>query len=315
MVELASNAFCSVGDVKRYAQFDTAGTGSNDAFFAAMINAFSAHAERVCGRAFEYSSRTEFHDGAEGAFGQLPRRELFLKAPPVDAGASFAVYDDPDLAFGASTLLTKDSDYVVNTALGLVTRLAGANFTAGTQSVKVVYTGGLVRARAVSPAAPALSLSAGALTGIYQWALTHEQGGRESLLGAVAEDDLDSEQGSLTFTDPGPGVTVHVYRNKAGGSVFYRVTSVAGVTLNASLNVADNTPDLDLGEQAPEEGPAEVPGDLKEACAAQVVEWTNRRARPGVSMFTGTGTGQVVYPRREDALLPWVNEVLRAYRR
>jgi hypothetical protein len=68
------------------------------------------------------------------------QRKLFLSVTPVTAITS--LYDDPLRVYGASTLLTANTHYVLEHAeLGIVT-LDQWSFTGGVNSVKVTYNGG-----------------------------------------------------------------------------------------------------------------------------------------------------------------------------
>ena len=84
-------------------------------------------------RTWEKGARTEYYNARAG------QDRIFLKNRPVDSALSFALYDDPDWQWPASTLIPA-ADYRVDYEKGIV--YYGAWFSEGKQSVKVIYTAG-----------------------------------------------------------------------------------------------------------------------------------------------------------------------------
>jgi hypothetical protein len=70
---------------------------------------------------------------------------FYVKNPPIDTGAAYTLYDDPQRAFGASTLIAS-TDSVVEADSGRVELANGESFLPGLQSTKFSYTGGFLTA-------------------------------------------------------------------------------------------------------------------------------------------------------------------------
>jgi hypothetical protein len=76
-------------------------------------------------------SHTEYHDGHGGTM-------LYLKNPPV---ASLSLYLDYSRAWAAGSLLTENTDFVLDEEMGKID-LITTGFPSGPKTTKAVYTGG-----------------------------------------------------------------------------------------------------------------------------------------------------------------------------
>lgn len=344
-MSLDANALCSLVDAKRYAdQLDD--SGASDAFYEQLINGFSTAAAKYCGREWPTVERIEYFDaGIHGGPGGGTNR-LFLRGFPVDLTATFKVYNDPTYSFAEDTLLTRNSDYVVNAALGVVAKLSpaifevgfvnspvwgndrfqaelqGAFFTPGRQVVKVQYTGGLLTARPGPPGMPSVEAGVGAgLLGQYRYAITTvvEATGIESVATDAVQIVANETDLVLTWSNPGAGKRTRIYRTRADATTLYLLTAVAGFGTPglATQSFSDATPDdqLTTGTRPPDAGPVTIPEDLRTACMAQVTHWFSQRNKPGVFDYQSTGEGRVVFERIRQPFLPFVTTILDHYRR
>lgn len=76
--------------------------------------------------------------------------EIYLRQWPVIAVTS--VHEDTNREYGATTLLTEGTDYIVDAAPGRLIRVSGASKTSwstGFEAIKVVYSGGYATQAAV----------------------------------------------------------------------------------------------------------------------------------------------------------------------
>lgn len=125
-------AFLTVAELKRglgLNAFDV----SQDAYLEELINASCQLVEEHIKRfILQRAAVVEQYDG-EG----LPHLQL-NHAPAVVA----SVYDDSERAFTAATLLVAGTDYLVNSAEGLIEALDHGYFYDGRKNVKVTYAAG-----------------------------------------------------------------------------------------------------------------------------------------------------------------------------
>src|SRR3990167_352620 len=107
---------------------------SQDAEIGRLITVVSEYLTRYCRRTFDLNATlVEYHSGTSG------QATLLLDRPPINSIAS--IYDDPERAYGASTLIAA-ADYVIEDAVAGLVRLDGASFQEGLRNVKVTYSGG-----------------------------------------------------------------------------------------------------------------------------------------------------------------------------
>lgn len=164
---LVSHALCGLEDARQHYAADT--SSQHDDYLTQAINAFSTAAEEMCGRHFEITERTEYFDAGIPGGPKGPTAQIALSAFPISLTATLTIYDDNRRQFASSSLLTVNTDYVVNYDLGTITRISTRyfdagfdltgggwgrgrfqaeldppHFTPGVQSIKVTYTGGLV---------------------------------------------------------------------------------------------------------------------------------------------------------------------------
>jgi len=109
-----------------------------------LIEAASAAIENYCDRKFKTEEGTEYYDGGKAEV-------LVLRRYPVDRSADFTIYDDLSVPrdYAAGDALDTD-DYTIDYDGGMVFR-EGGTFSAGTESIKVVYTAGIGAATANLP--------------------------------------------------------------------------------------------------------------------------------------------------------------------
>src|SRR3990167_2265935 len=105
-----------------------------DAEITRLITVVSEYLTRYCRRTFDQNATlVEYHSGTSG------QTTLRLDRPPINSIAS--IYDDPERAYGASTLVAA-TDYVIEDAAAGLVRLDWVSFQAGLNNVKVTYSGG-----------------------------------------------------------------------------------------------------------------------------------------------------------------------------
>ena len=331
-IVLVPQALCSVEDVKQQLG-DAEMSSANDVIIAMLINGFALGAEGYCNRPFEIKSRTDYFDTTLAGGPGGPSRMLQLPAYPLTT-ATVAVYDDPAQLFGADSLLEEGVDYVVDRVAGMVTKTgalvyeAGAllslgnarpYFAGGPHSVKVVSTGGLVVPRPAGPAVPTTVASGTGLSGQYRHVVTTvDANGVESCASVASVALTLVDQGAaVTFANPGVGASTRIYRTNETGidAKFYYSGQVAGDAGGAQTytdTVADDA--LDLDRQPPAAGPLTVDDGLRTAAMMQVIDWFNRRKRPGEAQVVATGQGNVVYAHRDkNPYLPMVQSILDGF--
>lgn len=105
-----------------------------DAEITRLIAVVSEYLTRYCRRTFDMDAAlVEYHSTRSG------QTMLLLDRPPINSIAS--IYDDPDRAYGAATLVAA-TDYVVEDAAAGLVRLDGVSFQGGFNNVNVTYSGG-----------------------------------------------------------------------------------------------------------------------------------------------------------------------------
>jgi len=124
-------ALTTLARLKSHLQLVSTDT-TKDVLFAETIERISAQIRDTAHRNFDQATLTEYHDG-DGSQINLVLREF-----PVASVTT--LHDDPDRAYGASTLIAA-ADYVVDLTAGIIT-LDGLVFAKGLQNIKVVYVGG-----------------------------------------------------------------------------------------------------------------------------------------------------------------------------
>jgi len=143
--------------------------GKHDEELKRLVVTVQAFLENACNRSFDANAAlVEYHSTAAG------QTVLFLDRPPIASIAS--IYDDPDRAYGAATLIAA-TDYVLADAAAGIVRLDGVSFQQGINNVKVTYSGG--------------NFSAGDLDVLEQYAIEliwlARMKGDENLLGLSAK--------------------------------------------------------------------------------------------------------------------------------
>lgn len=96
-----------------------------------LINQASAWFNRTVGYPVKARTVTEYQDGDAGVV-------MYLRVIPC---ASVLLYCDSTRQFGSDTLLTQDTDYVLEEETGRIILISGS-FPPGPGTVKAVYTGG-----------------------------------------------------------------------------------------------------------------------------------------------------------------------------
>lgn len=339
-VSLVGHALCSISDVKL--RLPSEQSDQTDALLARLINSFSTQAEQYTSRQFEIKSRTITPDGLTGGGQQLS--DLLLPAYPILEDPAPQVWEDELRTFGATSLLTENSDYVVVYENGIIRRIANtilaehqpsfsyfgsgldrprgfaadASWDYGRKTIKITWTGGIVTPRTAAPATPSVATNgAGSLNGSYRYAYSViDSDGNESVVSTEIAATASNNTLRLTYTDPGAGSTVRIYRTQEGYSVLYHLTDIAG---GAGTTYDDNVSDgsLDTGVVPYGSGPRVVPDDLLEACAMQVVDWAGRSQEPGIVRISQSGSGVMggtATFRDRGTFIPYVQMVLDSYR-
>jgi hypothetical protein len=171
---LASNALCTVEEVKQYLKKSR--DGSNP-LIEMTINAVSDFIEEYCNRIFAAAAYTEYHNGR--GLDYIPVRN-----PPINSVTS--IHDDPDRDYTAAYLVDSD-DYVID-ASEMFIQADGITFSKGWKNIKIVYNGGY--------AAIPENLKYCAVAMAVLW---YKQADRDQL-GIYAKSNPDG--GSLTFSRP-----------------------------------------------------------------------------------------------------------------
>jgi hypothetical protein len=110
-----------------------AGT-QHDGELARLILAVDTFVALYCRRVFEEGvGIVEYHSARAG------QTRLLLDRPPLTSIAS--IYDDPERAYGASTLVAATDYVIADAGIGLVV-FDGVSLQAGIRNMKVTYTGG-----------------------------------------------------------------------------------------------------------------------------------------------------------------------------
>ena len=121
----------TLANVKAYRDITDAGQDTELARLITVVDAFVA---TYCRRTFELDAAlVEYHSGATG------QARLLLHRPPINSIAS--LYDDPERAYGAATLIASTDYVVLDANMGLVA-LDGVTFQDGLRNIKVTYSGG-----------------------------------------------------------------------------------------------------------------------------------------------------------------------------
>lgn len=341
-VALVDHALCSLSDIKLRMPSET--SDQSDSLISNLINSFSTFAENRCGRKFLSTSRTEYFGGF-GASG-TPLTEIQLQAYPVDTSVSVTVYEDPQRAFGAETLLTENTNYIIDYVAGVVRRIPlaqlvpfydpalpynwglGRNYPRGSmndvywaygdRTVKITWTGGLVTKRSSAPATgSAASNGTGVLDGSFRYChAVIDSNSYESVASVEVPLTVTDKTVRYSFAAPGASYTVRIYRSESNDNILYHVADVAGTATYYDDNIADGS--LNKSITPFSAGPRVVPDDLREACATQVVDWFVRRDMPGIvrvsSQAAGVSGGAATYLTRDKVpLLPYVAQVLDSY--
>lgn len=341
-VALVDHALCSISDVKLRMPSET--SDQSDSLIANLINSFSTFAENRCQRKFLVTSRTEYF-GGYGSSG-TPLTEIQLPAYPIDTSATIYVYEDTNRTFAASSLLTENTNYVVDYASGVVRRMPlqqlvpygdpygvywlgntrtyprGAMndcyWAYGDRTVKIIWTGGLVTKRTAAPATgSAASNGSGALDGSFRYAhATIDSNGYESVASVEVPISVADKTIRYSFSAPGAGNTTRIYRSETNENILYHVADVAGTATFYDDNIADGSLNRSIVPYGA--GPRVVPEDLREACATQVMDWFQRRDMPGIVRVSqqagGVSGGAATFLTRDKVpLLPYVAQVLDTY--
>ena len=124
----ASTDLCTRDSVKTY--LGLSGSTYDDTIDA-LIDAASEAIEAMCGRQFNETTYTEYHDGGGND-------RLVLKHRPVSSVTG--LWDDLDRDFADASKLDSD-DYFLDGDAGMAV-LLDATFACGTRNVKVVYVAG-----------------------------------------------------------------------------------------------------------------------------------------------------------------------------
>lgn len=339
-VSLVGHALCSISDVKL--RLPQEQSDQTDALIARLINSFSTQAENYTSRKFEITSRTITPDGLTGGGQQIS--DLVLPAYPIATSPAPQVWEDSERSFGATTLLTENTDYVVDYTNGVIRRISstilaehGSSFQYfgarldrprgfateslwdfGRQTIKVTWTGGVVTPRTAAPATPSVAANgAGDLDGSYRYGYSViDSDGNESVVSTEVAVTASSNTMRVTYTDPGAGSTVRLYRSQEGYSTLYHLTDVAGGSgTTYDDNIADGS--LDTAVVPYGAGPRVVPDDLLEACAMQVTDWLGRSQEPGIVRISQSGAGAMggtATFRDRGTFIPYVQMVLDSYR-
>ena len=121
-------------NVKRFMKKSTAET-EDDALLNAFLLQATSRIEQFLNRNIRYRSySSELIDGSG-------TNTLFLKNPPIDTGATLAIYEDSNREFGAATEVSSD-DYAVHAGSGYVKKDGGLLWTTGNLNHKATYSGG-----------------------------------------------------------------------------------------------------------------------------------------------------------------------------
>lgn len=314
---LSPNALCSIDDVKSYLIESIQGE-KNDKLIAMSINGLSQAVERITGRKLVKAERTEFFSSDDSVMIVSYK----VEAPPIQQG-SVHLYIDPNRVFGPETEKELGKSFFVDYEEGII-RLAAPNlweagwsdplspfyqravrlggFPRTKNSVKIVYTGGLVVPRPGAPPKPTYSvLPSGSLTGRYYYTfsvLENSTNIESASTWPRLQLDLNSNKVQFVLADPGAGKSIIVYRTMANQWDAMVVSVLAGGS--GPIVFTDDTQDssLTLGAGPFSEGPLEVPEDLRLAVAQQIADWISRGGAVTVINVDGpSGIGS----RRYDA--------------
>lgn len=342
-VSLVGHALCSISDVKL--RMPAEQSDQTDALIARLINSFSTQAEQYTGRQFEIKSRTIFPDGMTN--GGQPAADIILPAFPIDPDTPPDVRVDAERAFGSATVLTEDTDYVVDYANGIVRRICPnllaenqpsyAYFGAildrprgmaadnpwdfGRKNIKIVWTGGITVPRPAAPATPSLAEDGSGSAHLkgtfrYCYSVINNTTGYESVASVEVPITINNKKIIVTFTNPGAGHAVRLYRSQEGYSAMYHLADVPGGATTTYLDdIADGSLDQSRNPESP--GPVVVPDDLREAAMMQVTDWLGRAQDPGIIRVSQSGGGMpggTATFRDKQAFIPYVRMVLDSYR-
>ncbi len=107
---------------------------AHDAELTRLIAAVDEFTNTYCNRKLEQATFTEYHSLREG------QQSFLLKNPPVASITS--IHDDPDRAYGAGTLLTNNTDYVLEDEGAGRIEFDEHATSGGLRNIKAVYGGG-----------------------------------------------------------------------------------------------------------------------------------------------------------------------------
>ena len=127
-------ALTTVARVKEVLGLKTDDT-TKDALIAELIERVSKEITSRTNRSMEYGSYTDYYNGDGKS------KRLSLINFPVDATATFQLYDDTARAYDSTTLIDP-TNYTVDYDNGIVSLDAGIPFLRGYKNIKVVYAAG-----------------------------------------------------------------------------------------------------------------------------------------------------------------------------
>lgn len=107
---------------------------AHDSEIDRLILAVDKFINQYCNRTIEQATVTEYHSLRAG------QAVFLLKNPPVASITS--LYDDPERSYGSGTLLTNNTDYVLEDEDAGIVRFDEWATSGGIRNIKVVYVGG-----------------------------------------------------------------------------------------------------------------------------------------------------------------------------
>ena len=99
-----------------------------------LIPAVDAFVNQHCVRTIEQATVTEKHSSRKG------QSRLILKQPPVASITS--IHDDPDRVYGSGTILTANTDYVLENPEAGIVIFDEHSTKGGIHNLQVIYVGG-----------------------------------------------------------------------------------------------------------------------------------------------------------------------------